>query len=53
MLSQKISKELFWIFSIEDQGEKANRCAEVKNKIKIFDITLKLNTMVDHFKLEA
>ncbi len=41
MLSQKMSKEIFLLSYIEDQGEKAKLRAEVKNTMKVFDITLK------------
>ncbi|MCP4118708.1 MAG: HAMP domain-containing protein [Desulfobacteraceae bacterium] len=41
MLSQKMSKELFLLSSMADQGEKAKLSAEVKNSMKVFDITLK------------
>ncbi|MBI9090511.1 MAG: type IV pili methyl-accepting chemotaxis transducer N-terminal domain-containing protein [Desulfobacterium sp.] len=42
MLSQKMSKELFLLSSMDGQGpEKAKLHAEVKNTMKVFDITLK------------
>ena len=41
MLSQKMSKELFLIPSTENQGGKVKLKTEVRNTMKIFDITLK------------